>query len=240
MELKPVTLDENKLHELAEKYAIEGAEKAIKDYYTRYDSPYVKACTEHLQKMVPSHWFELPDLTAAINKALSEKIERLCDRIVANTYIEAFNRVFSGYEKDVIFSNEIYREYCEYVKDREDDDFEEGELAVKVETSSYGFKYMHFIYNGETEFKLHLMEYGHDKEGELLYAITSLPHTGKYAHLDGKMPMMRVQLAEGRTCEMPMTTNVLDCEFMAFIAKLLIHNVKVRLSEYHHWENTDE
>lgn len=33
---------------------------------------------------------------------------------------------------------------------------------------------------------------------------------------------------------------VLDCEFMAFIAKLLINNVKVRLSEYHHWENQED
>ena len=240
MELKPVTLDESKLQALAEKYAIEGAEKAIRDYYTRYDSPFVKACEERLMKMAPSYNFDLPDLTAAINRALSAKIETLCDKIVANTYIEAFNRVFVGcsYEKGIAESNDIYRNYAEYVKDREGDDFDSEQLGIKVRNSSFGFMYIEFSYDGENEFILSLMENGHDDKGENLYKITSLPHASKWN--SGKMPMMSITLKDGARAEMPMSANILDCDFMAFIAKLLLHSVKVRINSYHHWEDKDD
>lgn len=240
MELKPVTLDENELQELAEKYAIEGAERAIKDYYTRFDSPFVKACEKRLMEMAPSYNFDLPDLTAAINRALSAKIETLCDKIVANTYIEAFNRVFVGwgYEKGIAESQDLYRNYAEYVKDREGDDFDSEQLGIKVRKSSYGFMYIEFSYEGENEFVLSLMENGYDDKGENLYKITSLPHASKWN--SGKMPMMSITLKDGARAEMPMSANILDCDFMAFIAKLLLHNVKVRINSYHHWEDKDD
>jgi hypothetical protein len=240
MELKPVTLDENKLQELAEKYAIEGAERAIKDYYTRFDSPFVKACEKRLMEMAPSYNFDLPDLTAAINRALSAKIETLCDKIVANTYIEAFNRVFVGwgYEKGIAESQDLYRNYAEYVKDREGDDFDSEQLGIKVRKSSYGFMYIEFSYEGENEFVLSLMENGYDDKGENLYKITSLPNASKWN--SGKMPMMSITLKDGARAEMPMSANILDCDFMAFIAKLLLHNVKVRINSYHHWEDKDD
>lgn len=240
MELKPVTLDESKLQALAEKYAIEGAEKAIRDYYTRFDSPFVKACEERLMKMAPSYNFDLPDLTAAINRALSAKIETLCDKIVANTYIEAFNRVFVGwgYEKGIAESNDLYRNYAEYVKDREGDDFDSEQLGIKVRNSSYGFMHIEFSYEGENEFFLSLMENGYDDKGENLYKITSLPHASKWSL--GQMPMMSITLKDGARAEMPMSANILDCDFMAFLANLLLHNVKVRINSYHHWEDKDD
>lgn len=240
MELKPVILDENKLQELAEKYAMEGAEKAIRDYYTRYDSPFVKACEKRLMEMAPPYNFDLPDLTAAINRALSAKIETLCDKIVANTYIEAFNRVFVGwsYEKGIAESNDLYRNYAEYVKDREGDDFDSEQLGIKVRNSSFGFMYIEFSYEGENEFVLSLMENGYDDKGENLYKITSLPHASKWS--SGKMPMMSITLKDGARAEMPMSANILDCDFMAFLAKLLLHNVKVRINSYHHWEDKDD
>ena len=40
--MEPIKLDEKKLQELAEKYAMEGAEKAIKEFYTGYHSEYMK------------------------------------------------------------------------------------------------------------------------------------------------------------------------------------------------------
>ena len=44
--MKQIELPEENIQQLAEKYAMEGAEKAIREYYTGYNSPYVKAMTE--------------------------------------------------------------------------------------------------------------------------------------------------------------------------------------------------
>ena len=235
--MKEIKLDEEKIQQMAEKYALEGAEKAIRDYYTSYNSPYVKALEEHLRTQLPSRWFDLPDLTAAINKALSEKISTLCNQMVAQTYIRIFDRMLSGVERGVVSSQDVYRNYCEYVKDREDDDFDGEELECEVETSSYGFKYLLMKYNGETEFRLSLYEDKRDKDGNQLYSITGLPHTGAYAHLDGKLPSMSIKLDENRTASVPITPDVLSNSFMAYLANILIHGVKIIIAPYHHYDN---
>ena len=46
--MKQIELPEEKIQQLAEKYAMEGAEKAIREYYTGYNSPYMKMMEEHL------------------------------------------------------------------------------------------------------------------------------------------------------------------------------------------------
>ena len=238
--MKEIQLDEEKIQQMAEKYALEGAEKAIRDYYTSYNSPYVKALEEHLRTQLPTRWFDLPDLTAAINKALSDKISTLCNQVVAQTYIRIFDRMMSGNERGVVSSQDIYRHYCDYVKDREDDDFDSEELECEIETSSYGFKYLLMKYNGETEFRMSLYEGKRDEHGNQLYNITGLPHTGQFAHLDGKLPHMSIKLDENRTASVPITPDVLSNEFMAYIANILIHGTKIILSSYHYYDNNDE
>lgn len=238
--MESIKLDEEKIQQMAEKYAIEGAEKAIKDYYTSYNSPYVKAVEEHLKKQLPSRFFDLPDFTAAINEALEAKIDGMCDRIVAQTYIRVFNEMLTGKEKGYEYSNDMYRHYCEYVKDREGDDFEPDMLGIEEENSHYGFKYLRFIYNVETEFRLDLYESGKGEDGVQMYEITKLPHTGQYAHLDGKLPNMSIKLDDTHTAAVPITHDVLSNEFMAYIAKLLINGTKIIVSSHHYWEDGDE
>ena len=238
--MKEIQLDEQKIQQMAEKYAMEGAEKAIRDYYTSYNSPYVKALEEHLNKQLPSRWFDLPDLTAAINKALSDKIATLCNQVVAQTYIRIFDRIMSGNERGVVSSQTIYTKYCEYVKDREDDDFDGEELECEVETSHYGFKYLLMKYNGETEFRLSLYEDGCDERGNQMYSITGLPHTGQFAHLDGKLPMMSIKLDENRTASVPITPDVLSNEFMAYMANILIHGTKIIIAPYHNYDSYND
>lgn len=238
--MKEIKLDEEKIQQMAEKYALEGAEKAVREYYTGYNSPYVKAMEEHLKKQLPSRWFDLPDLTAAINQALNNKIATLCNQVVAQTYIRVFDRIMSGNGSGVVSSQEIYQHYCGYVKDREDDDFDGEELECEVEHSPYGFNYLLMKYNGEMEFRLSLYEDGRNEQGDQLYSITSLPHTGQFAHLDGKLPMMSIKLDENRTASVPITPDVLSNEFMAYIANILIHGKKIIIAPYHNYDSYSE
>ena len=68
--MKEIKLDEKRLQEMAAQYAMQGAEKAIKDFYTGYDSPFMNAIQRELkEKMETNLFFELSQMTAAISSS---------------------------------------------------------------------------------------------------------------------------------------------------------------------------
>ena len=239
--MKQIELPEEKIQQLAEKYAMEGAEKAIREYYTGYNSSYMKMMEEHLMAIVPNPSFNLPDLTAAINKALADKITDLANQVVAKTYIPLFNRFLTPSRTNVVSTENLFQEFGDYIKDREgDDEFDSEELEFETKHGSYGLHSLLFKYKGEVEFDLSIWESGRNEKGDQLYVISRLPGTSQWDHLNNKARMMKLTLTDGATAEVPILDDVLSNDFMAYCAKLLICKTKVEIDNYPEWHNYDD
>jgi len=239
--MKQIELPEEKIQQLAEKYAMEGAEKAIREYYTGYNSPYVKMMTAHIEAIAPNPRFNLPDLTAAINKALADKITDLANEVVAKTYIPLFNRILTPSETNVVSTENLFQEFGDYIKDREgDDEFDSDELDFEAKQGTFGLRSLLFKYKGEVEFDLSIWESGRNEKGDQLYVISRLPGTSQWDHLSNKARMMKLTLTDGATAEVPILDDVLSNDFMAYCAKLLICKTKVEIDHYPEWHDYDD
>ena len=110
--MEQIKLDEQKLQEMAQQYAMQGAEKAIKDFYTSYDSPFMNAIRRELkEKMETNLFFELSQMTAAINKAMNDKVSEMANTVVANTFLPMLNRMFSQERKTVVTTQDLYEHF---------------------------------------------------------------------------------------------------------------------------------
>lgn len=221
---------------------MEGAEKAIREYYTGYNSPYMKAMTEHILRIAPSPLFDLPDITAVINKALSDRIMDLCNQFMANTYTKLFNRMLTPNENNIVTTKDLFQQFGDYIKDREKDDFDEGGLEFTPNTSLYSYsnnyRYLEFWYNSELEFKLSVWDDGGKNEnGEVLYTLASLPGHGKYNPLDNRSRFAKITLEDGKTAEVPIIDDVLSNDFLAYLANILICKTKIKVELYPEYHN---
>lgn len=239
--MKEIQLDEQKIQQMAEKYAMEGAEKAIREYYTGYNSPYMKAVTERLKEIAPSPRFDLPDITAAINKALSDRIMDLCNEVMTHTYAKLFNRMLTPNENNRVTTQDMFQQFGDYIKDREGDDFDEEGLEFEAKSSKYSFtnyfRYLVFKYNDEVEFELTVFDEDKDENGEMLYTLSSLPGRRQYDKLDNRTRYAKITLEDGKTAEVPIIDDVLSNDFLAYLANLLICKTKIKVENYHEWRN---
>ena len=156
--MKQIELPEEKIQQLAEKYAIEGAEKAIREYYTGYKSPFMNKMEEYLGKSAPNPRFNIPDLTAAINKALADKITDITNQVVAKTFIPLFDRILTPSGRGEVSTEYLFQHFGDFVKDREGNDFDSDELDFEFNKKDYGIGYLYFKYKGEVEFELSIWE----------------------------------------------------------------------------------
>ena len=241
--MKEIKFDEKRLQEMAQQYAMQGAEKAIKDFYTGYDSPFMNAIQRELkEKMETNLFFELSQMTAAINQALNDKVSEMANTVVANTFLPMLNRMFSQERKTVVTTQDLYEHFGDAMKEDLDDDFdpERMELEIKKSPGTYSdHQYLYFRYDGDTKYELSLMSNSDpktDEHGNTFYMITSLPGCSQY-RMDNypRERQMRIRLKEGVTLEMPFTPDVLRDEFMRYVAGLLLTNTLVTVSKYHEY-----
>ena len=243
--MNEIKLDEQKLQEMAQQYAMQGAEKAIRDFYTGYDSPFMKEVQRELkEKMETNLFFELSQMTAAINQALNDKVSEMANTVVANTFLPMLNRMFSQEKKTVVTTQNLYEHFGDAMKEDLFDDFdpERMELEIKDSPGSLSLSkhlYLYFIYDGDTKFELSLMnnrDPDKDEHGNTLYMITALPGCSQYS-MDNypRERQMRIRLKDGATLEMPFVPDVLRDEFMRYIAGLLLTNTMVTISKYHEY-----
>ena len=246
--MKEIKLDEQKLQEMAQQYAMQGAEKAIKDFYTGYDSPFMKEVQRQLsEKMKTNIFFELSQMTAAINQALNDKVSEMANTVVANTFLPMLNRMFSQEKKTVVTTQDLYKHFGDAMKEDLDDEFdpERMELEIKDSPNSYSdHQYLYFRYDGDTKFELSLMSNSDPKTddyGNMLYMITALPGCSQY-RMDNypRERQMRIRLKDGATLEMPFTPDVLRDEFMRYVAGILLTNTMVKISRYHEYHLEEE
>lgn len=239
--MKEIQLDENKLQEIAEKYAMEGAEKAIKEFYTGYNSPYLKKMREHLESIAPNPHFDLPDITSAINTALSHRLQEITNEVIAKTYVKLFNRIFTPTEDAVIGSESLFQKFGDYIKDREEEDFSEDELGYEICKGYCGdiLQRVQFKYKDYTEFELALWAEGRNEEGKQLYIISRLPGSGPWNELTNKPKFAKITLEDGKQAEVPILDDVISNDFMAYCARLMLSRTKILLDSYPQYHNYD-
>lgn len=247
--MEPIKLDDKKLQEMAEQYAMKGAEQAIKDFYTGYQSPFMEEVQRQLKERLETNlFFELPTMTAAINQALNDKISEMANTVVASTFIPMINRMFTGERKAVVTTQDLFEHFGDAMKEDLDDEFDAELLELQVGKSNgtvYEHRDLYFCYDNDKKYELSLMSSSRepkaDDKGNIYYIITSLPGCGQY-RLDTypRERQMRIRLNEGATLEMPFTPDVLRDEFMRFVANLLICNSKVVISRYHEYHNNED
>ena len=233
--MKEIKLDEQKLQEMAQQYAMQGAEKAIKDFYTGYDSPFMKEVQRELkEKMETNLFFELSQMTAAINKA-------------TNTFLPMLNRMFSQEKKTVVTTQDLYEHFGDAMKEELYDEFDPELMELEIKEGPGLFSkhlYLHFLYDNDTKYELSLMDNrdpDKDEHGNTLYMITELPGCSQYrADYPPRERQMRIRLGEGATLEMPFTPDVLRDEFMRYVAGLLLCNTLVTVKSYHEYHLEEE
>ena len=238
--MKEIQLPEEKIQQLAEKYAMEGAEKAIREYYTGYNSPYVKAMTEHLTKIAPSPRFDLPDLTAAINKALSDRIMDMANEVVAKTYVKLFNRIFTPNEYNQATVTMLFQQFGDYIKDREGDDFDSEDLEFETGKDYFGteLRYLKFKYQSEVEFDLTIWGRGQTENGEKLYEIAKLPGSGTWNKNESRKQYAKITLDDGKQAEVPILDDILSNDFLAYLAKIMLCKTQIVVdTTYPEWHD---
>ncbi len=204
----------------ANKYAQEGAVKTIKDFYTGYNSPYIKALEENLLNRGFDHAFTLPDVVANINEALSAEIDKIANAAVAKTFIPLVTKILTRAEAEMKFSD-ILTEFIKCVRFEYDTDQDTDDFDVDVEKDDKSFIRL-VISNCDKRYEIGFYHEGTYKE-ELkdVYTIFSLPKN------HGKSNQTMKIAIENATLELPFTPGILHDDFIAFIASLVMAETKI-------------
>lgn len=224
--LKLPELDLVVLEEKAKEAAMRGVIKEIEDYYTSYNSPFRKQIKEALEKKTASIHFELPDILALINQALTLEIDRIANNSIAETFIPLAINALTRINGDVKFSD-ILKEFIHCCHS----DFKDGyQPELSIDESTHGWLEVELTftdYRGkENVYKITLHKARNEEgEGKGKYCVLSLPRSETPYNYTKTM-----KLSNGEsTLEMPFTRDSLKDEFTSYIARILISKCSIEM-----------
>lgn len=204
------TLDNEAIQAKITESANKGALKAIEEYFTGYNSPFVAAFTEELKNTKMNRSFSVPDIVSVVNKAISDEIDKLTAVAISKTFIPQLNNVLVREEKQIKFSDILKKFIYIYSADERHEfslDIEKHReydwLTVKIASSSNQYKFI-----------LHT-DWKSQQQGLVRYTILSLPNDS----YSSKMVKINVGQA---SVEIPFTTNILNDQFYSYIARLIL------------------
>lgn len=204
----------------ANKYAQEGAIKTIKDFYTGYNSPYIKALEQNLLNRGFDHAFTLPDVVANINEALSAEIDKIANAAVAKTFIPLVTKILTRADAEMKFS-QILEKFIEHVRFEYDSDQDSDDFDVEVEKDDKSFLRL-VISNSDKRYEIGFYnEKTSKEESKDVYTIYSLPKN------HGKSNQTMKIAIDNATLELPFTPGILYDDFIAFIAGLVMAQTKI-------------
>ncbi len=229
--LTPI-LDLEDLQQKANEYAQKGAEDAIKEFYTGYNSPYKKAIEENLNNKGVDNNFDIPDIVAVLNQKLSSEVDTIANAAIAKTFIPLVKEFLTREEANVKFSD-ILEKFINYTDfNREDFDTSDYEVT-KVERydRSPSLRETFPVYqitNGKDGFELHFYR-ANDR-----LTVMSLPYRltdnkRYYGHGHEIKETMKLSLDGGATLELPFISGILENDFVRFCARLVIGNSNIIL-----------
>lgn len=212
------------LQQKANEYAMKGAEEALKDFYTSYNSPYKKAIEENLKNKGTDQQFDIPDIIGALNEKFSEEIDNIANSAIANSFIPLVKKFLIREDSEVRFSD-ILKKFIERT------DFEYNQKYNEVDISDYQVEKVEERYGSFFEYRISYNDIGYElrfyKKSEGTVTIMSLPYILKSDRYDRQFEtkqIMKLSLEGGATLEMPFTKGILEDDFASYIARLVIGN----------------
>lgn len=229
--IKPI-LDLETLQKKANEYAMKGAEEAMKEFYSSWNSPYRKAIEEHLQNKGIGVNFEIPDIVASINEKLSAEVDIIANTAISKTFIPLIKDFLTRESPEINLSDVLkqFIQSTDYEYNDQDQDDYRVELYDSYPDSNVlrGRFFSLEITNGENGYKLSLHV---DEKDKKFCTITALPsyeyESRKFSHTDNSNKKMKLSLEGGATLEMPFVTGVLQDSFTRYCARLIMGNTKI-------------
>lgn len=196
------------LQELHDKYALKGAEDAIKEYYTSYKSPYKQAIQAYLEGNQTVIKFEIPNFVDALNTQINNKINGMVNNTIALTLMEEFDGLFKDHQ-NIKFSD-LLKAYK-----KENDEIPRVEW-IERERFLLKFKIDDYLF------------YFRENESTELITITSFYNT------DYSETNMRVKKNDV-TIELPAFNNRLYDDFTKMVYSAIIHKTPIEI-DVDYWE----
>ncbi len=211
-------LNTETLQKKANEYAMQGAIKSIEEYYCGYNSPFRKTIEEELKKTELGHGsIALPDVISLINDSLSKEIDVIANTAISKTFLPLVQRFLTRAQKETNFSD-ILKEFVEATDSKEFED-----CSVTVKESSYGWLEVNISVDERTyDLTLH-KDYHSEKEAVQKYNILSLPYNS-----DKHRQTMKISI-DGASLELPFSGDILQDNFISFVARLIIANTKITM-----------
>lgn len=212
-------LDLEVLKKKATDSAMKGAMESINDYYTGYSSPFKKTIEAMLKEQKMGYGIELPDVIALINESLSAEIDKIANTAVAKTFVPLVSRFLVGADKEVLFSDMLK----EFIEATDSKDMDDCSCEVYKRPSPYDWCEIK-LYGKDFSIDLTLHK-NNDKlaDGEKQkYSIISLPYD--------KDTNQKMKLSiNGATLELPFVKDVLENDFIAYIARLIMADSNITM-----------
>ncbi|HNK91295.1 MAG TPA: hypothetical protein PKN63_12125 [Chitinophagales bacterium] len=218
--LKAPVLYGEELSKKVKEFAMEGALKSIKEYYTGYNSPFMKSINEELSKMKIGTGIELPDIIALINDSLTKEIDIIANTAVSKSFIPLVQRFLTREEKEMKFSD-ILKSFIYELDIKEMDDCS---VEIKEETK-YDWLNITLYHNDDSYEICFHSDWESKKQGIKKYQILSLPYDSK----NNYKKTMKLNVGDNVSLELPFTEKVLQDKFISFVARLVIANTKITM-----------
>lgn len=229
MENLTPTIDLNALQEKANIAAQKGAEEAIKEFYTGYNSPYMAAIKKNLENKSTDVNFEIHDIIGVINEGLSKEVDKIANTAIAKTFMPLVTKMLTRAPKEINLS-EVLTKYIELADfDRDDEDFEEYtiEKYSNHEGSSLSETFFHIkIESPNRNYDLHF--YAKDKSKPNCAELCGLPTEPYSRNIGPHTKTMKLSI-DGATLEMPFTKDILSDPFMSYCATLVLAQTQIEM-----------
>ncbi|MEK6883292.1 MAG: hypothetical protein AABY22_26935, partial [Nanoarchaeota archaeon] len=219
-------LNTEDLQKKANEYAQKGADEAIREFYTGYDSPYKKALTASLMNKGVDSSIEIPDIIGILNESISKEIDMIANNAISKSFIPMVKRFLTRADAELKLSD-ILKEFIEFTDFKDNNDAETDDYSMEVKKDDGSFVYIK-VSNNKVTYQLAFYLKSKNGETPKVYEIFTLPTVeddrgNSYRH--SSIPQtMKLSIDGEATLEMPFTPNVLEDNFMSFIAGLVIAN----------------
>jgi hypothetical protein len=215
------SIDLEVLQKAANEAAMKGALASIEEFYTGWNSPYRKGLNTAMENIKLDNSFQLPDIVALINSALSKEIDAITNTAISKTFLPLVKNILTRAEPEIRFSD-ILEKIIEFHYDAEDDDKED--YRVELEPSDGSFMYVE-IFAPKVSYRLGFYK---NREQNDVWEMFTLPTKKEDYSLRTASQTMKVTL-DGVTLEMPFTKDVLSDNFVAYCARLVMCNTKITI-----------
>ena len=213
-QIKVPELDQEKLQQAANEFAMKGALETIKNYYTAWDSPYKKGIEESLKNKSMNIFFDLPDVLSVINEQLTKEIDQIANTAVLNTYIPMVKEFLVRVEGEIKFSD-LLKEFVCLTDNR-------PEHAYSIDISESEYKWLDVTLKCLD--KKYALTFHTAQDGK--YEILNLPFN--YKNSARLTEYMEIN-SNNVNVKLPFTREVLSDRFVSFVARMIIAKTSIEM-----------